>query len=153
MKKNQTEKSGILKKIAIAFIRVCGYFLFVFLTFFFIFEFISTEKMSEQKSPNGKYVIEEIRSYSEGGHAPYGTELVLSPVFWREKNHVILAGYFNGDLSYQWIDDKKILVKYKSRSDERTIFTKTESVRGITIEYEDMGKIEEDLKESNEKTK
>ena len=81
MKKNQTEKSVILKRITIAFIRVCGYFLFVFLIFFFVFEFTSTKKVSEQKSPDGKYVIEEIRSYSEGGHAPYGTELVLSPVF------------------------------------------------------------------------
>lgn len=72
-------------------------------------------------SPDGKWVITELQSMSEGAHAPYGQHLVLASkaVARADQGHVIFAGYCEA-LTYQWAGSGAILFDAGLKSRRRS---------------------------------
>jgi hypothetical protein len=91
---------------------------------------------SKKASPSGRYVLYEVHSRSEGGHAPYGQHLVLSSggqVRQPNDGYVVFAGYCIPRVAYSWTSDVQITITCKSN--EKTIArTKVEVVQGIKVD-------------------
>ena len=92
--------------------------------------------VSSKTSPDGVYTIFEIESMSEGGHAPYGHELVLSSrkhINHAAQGDVIFAGYCHRPLTYAWQSDKNIQIVCTS-NEKQAVRTRVTMVQGINIE-------------------
>jgi len=92
--------------------------------------------VSSKTSPDGSYTIFEIESMSEGGHAPYGHELVLSSrkhINHAAQGDVIFAGYCHRPLSYAWQSDKSIQIACTS-NEKQSVRTRVAMMQGINIE-------------------
>jgi len=94
------------------------------------------KKISSKISPNGKFIVSEYTSLTEGGHAPYGEHLVLNKK--REgadifHGYIIFAGYCEPGMGYSWDSDGRILIKCKAKKD-CSIMTQAQLVYGIKIE-------------------
>lgn len=92
--------------------------------------------VSSKVSPNGQYTVFEFESTSEGGHAPYGQELVLTNkknIKSPEDGYIIFAGYCNRPMTYSWKSNNAIQVVCES-NEKITIRTKSDKAFDINIE-------------------
>jgi hypothetical protein len=92
--------------------------------------------LSNKTSPNGKYVITEYASVTEGGHAPYGQHLVLTTngaIKDPEHGYVIFAGYCDPAPNYYWGSNSNVVVECKVDSG-RSIRTGANLAFGIKVE-------------------
>jgi hypothetical protein len=72
------------------------------------------EFISRHLSPNGELGIFAFRSATEGGHAPYGDHLTLSPgesLRRPSDGYVVFAGYCSKELSVFWRSDSEVLIR------------------------------------------
>ena len=95
------------------------------------------EKMSSEKSPDGKYTIEYYRSKSEAGHAPYGDHLVIES--WTSfpspnSGETFFAGYCGNEFTFEWVGNDKIEISCPSLNEEGAIRTRAILVHGISVE-------------------
>ncbi len=123
-------------KIVIGFLSllIIGYISLRALIYFF--DGVDYDISSSKRSPDGRHLITEIQSMSEGSHAPYGQHLVFSwrPVNTPDKGYVIFAGYCD-DLTYSWISDIEITISC-SGSGEQKVRSRAVNAYGIQINYE-----------------
>ena len=99
---------------------------------------IRYEFISSKGSPDGRFVITELRSTREGAHAPYGQHLVLSTgeLATPDKGHVIFAGYCS-TLSYSWSAKDEIIIACDDPVlDTDPVRTKSTRAFGIEIKHQ-----------------
>ena len=91
-------------------------------------DLLDYHEVSKMASPDGKFTLYEIRSLSDGaGHAPYGTQIVLSRknnLLSPNEGYVIFAGYCQSPISYAWINNNNISIKCKTKEPARTEVSK-----------------------------
>lgn len=100
----------------------------------FLFD-LDWELISSAKSPNGSFNIKYYRSKSEGGHAPYGDNLVIES--WKSfpnprQGETFFASYCDNSLSYKWVGNGKIVINCKPGNEPHR--TQAITVHGIKVE-------------------
>jgi hypothetical protein len=92
--------------------------------------------VSSASAPDGRLVVTELQSSSEGAHAPYGQHLVLSRevVSTPDEGYVLFAGYCKS-VSYSWASNEEIIISCDGGNAE-TIRTKSIRALGIEIKYQ-----------------
>lgn len=123
-------------RIVIGFlsILVIGYISIRLLIYFL--DGLDYDVSSNKRSPNGNYLLTEVLSTSEGGHAPYGEHLILSrkAVDTPDEGCVIFAGYCKS-LSYSWKSDAEITISC-SGLDTENVMSSAVKAHGIQVNYE-----------------
>lgn len=131
----KSEHPGVKAKLlsAVLVLAILGYVSFRVLDS--LFDSMDYDQIGLKTSPDSRFVVTELRSNSEGAHAPYGQHLVLGPraVTHPDQAHVIFAGYCD-DLQYQWVGPETIKVECAT-GERDPVRSLSSSAYGVAVEY------------------
>ncbi len=128
----RTLKSKIT--IALLILLIACYIGLKLLSYFF--EGMDYQVVSSKGSENKKFIVTELLSMSEGGHAPYGTQLILSgeAVNSSKQGHTIFAGYCK-KVSYHWVSNSELSVSCKE-SEKDAIKSLSSKAFGVEVKLQ-----------------